>query len=64
MYDATRTVVDLMRLRHRFGEPMAYGALQRYLGRRDARPAELLRLAEALGVFGPVRRALDIALAG
>ena len=64
IYDAPRTVVDLMRLRHRFGEPVAYGALQRYLRRRDARPAELLRLAEALDVFGPVRLALDVATAG
>lgn len=59
IYDPPRTVVDLMRLRHRFGEPVAYGALQGYLRRRDARPAELLRVAEALGVFGPVRRALE-----
>ena len=63
IYDPPRTVVDLMRLRHRFGEPAALGALHRYLRRRDARPAELLRIAAALRVYGPVRRAVDIASA-
>ncbi|HEY9483950.1 MAG TPA: type IV toxin-antitoxin system AbiEi family antitoxin [Micromonosporaceae bacterium] len=64
IYDPARTVVDLMRLRGRFGEPLAHAALQRYVRRRDARPAELLRLAAALDVLGPVRRALDVAMAG
>jgi hypothetical protein len=63
IYDPRRTVIDLMRLRGRFGEPLAYAALQRYLRRHDARPAELLDLASELGVHGPVRRALDVALA-
>ncbi len=63
IYDPTRTVVDLMRLRHRFGEPLAYSALRRYLGRKDARPAQLLSYAETLGVFGPMRVALDVATA-
>lgn len=64
IYDPGRTVVDLMRLRHRIGEPLAHGALHRYLRRSDARPGELLRLAAALDVFGPVRLALDVASAG
>jgi predicted transcriptional regulator of viral defense system len=64
IYDPPRTVVDLMRLRHRFGEPAALGALHRYLRRRDARPAELLRIGAALGVYGPLRRAVDVASAG
>jgi hypothetical protein len=63
IYAPARTVIDLMRLRGRFGEPLAHGALQRYLRRRDARPAELLRLAAELDVHGPVRRALDVAMA-
>jgi hypothetical protein len=63
IYTPARTVIDLMRLRGRFGEPLAHGALQRYLRRRDARPAELLRLAAELDVHGPVRRALDVAMA-
>jgi predicted transcriptional regulator of viral defense system len=64
IYDPARTVVDLMRLRDRFGDPLAYAALRRYLRRRDARPAQLLRLAEVFGVYGPVNTALDVAQAG
>lgn len=63
VYDPTRTVVDLMRLRGRLGEDLAYGALRRYLRLREARPGELLRLASALDVRGPMQRALDVALA-
>jgi hypothetical protein len=63
IYDAERTVVDLMRLRHRIGEPTALIALNRYLRRRDARPAELLKAAAALRVYGPVLQALDVASA-
>jgi hypothetical protein len=60
IYSAERTVVDLMRLRHRFGESLALGALQRYLRRRDTRPGELIGLARALDVLGPVQTALDV----
>jgi len=59
IYGPERTVVDLMRLRHRLGEPLAYEALRRYLRRRDAKPAVVLRLAARLDVDGPVRFALD-----
>jgi predicted transcriptional regulator of viral defense system len=61
VYDAARTVADLMRLRHRFGEPAAHIALNRYLSQPTARPALLLTYARALGIFGPMRTALDIA---
>lgn len=61
IYDAARTVTDLMRLRHRFGEPLAHAALHRYLAQPGSRPALLLSYARALGVFGPMRTALDIA---
>jgi hypothetical protein len=60
VYSAERAVVDLMRLRHRLGEPLALGALRRYLRRRGARPGELLSLARALDVLGPVRAAVDV----
>ena len=63
VYDAARTVVDLMRLRHRFGEPVAHSALRRYLATPGARPALLLKYAAALGVSGPVRSAVDVASA-
>ncbi|HEY3608813.1 MAG TPA: type IV toxin-antitoxin system AbiEi family antitoxin domain-containing protein [Pseudonocardiaceae bacterium] len=61
IYTAERTVIDLMRLRRRLGEPLALGALRRYLRRRQARPAELLGIARSLNVLGPVRTALDVA---
>lgn len=64
IYGPVRTVVDLMRLRYRFGEPVAHAALQRYARRADAHPAKLLELAKALGVYGPVRRAFDVVSAG
>lgn len=60
VYDAARTVVDLMRLRHRLGESTAHAALNRYMGGPNARPARLLEYARELGVLGPVRRALDV----
>lgn len=63
IYSAERTVIDLMRLRRRLGEPLALGALRRYLRRRQARPGELLSIARVLNVLGPVRTALDVASA-
>jgi hypothetical protein len=60
IYSATRTTVDLMRLRHRVGEPLALGALRRYLGSPTARRAELIEFARVLDVLGPVRGALDV----
>jgi AbiEi antitoxin C-terminal domain len=63
IYTPARTVIDLMRLRHRFGESLALAALQRYLRRREAAPAKLLHLASMFDVAGPVRRALDVATA-
>lgn len=63
VYDPARTVVDLIRLRHRFGEPVAYSALYRFLAKPGARPSFLLDYARELGAFGPMRVALDIASA-
>lgn len=60
VYSPERTVVDVMRLRHRLGESLAFGALRRYLRRGDARPSQLLAFARELGVFGPVRAAVDV----
>jgi hypothetical protein len=64
VYNPTRTITDLMRLRHRIGEPVALTALNRYLRRRDARPGELLRMASALDAYGPIKHAVDVASAG
>lgn len=60
VYTAARTVVDLMRFRHRIGQPLALGALRRYLISAGARPGLLLDLAQPLGVLGPVRAAVDV----
>ena len=40
VYDAARTVVDLMRLRHRLGEVVAHTAVNRAVSRGVARPAD------------------------
>ncbi len=64
VYDPARTVVDLFRLRHRFGEATANIALRNHLRSRAADPARLLSLADKLGVLGPVRTATDVVLAG
>ena len=63
VYDAARTVVDLMRFRKRLGEPIAHAALHRYLAASNSKPALLLEYAEALGTFGPMRAAFDVASA-
>lgn len=63
IYDSTRTVVDLMRFRTRLGEQIAHAALHRYLAAPAARPALLLDYAEELGIFGPMRAALDVVMA-
>lgn len=63
VYDPARTVVDLMRLRQRFGEPLAHAVLHRALESGAARPADIRSYAEALNVLGPVRLALGITLA-
>jgi hypothetical protein len=60
IYSPARTVVDLMRLRTRMGEPLAYIALRRYLARRDAGVGQLIDVARALDVLGPVRAAVDV----
>ncbi len=64
VYNPARTVADLMRLRHRIGEPQALAALHRYLRRQDSSPAELVQIAAVLGVEGPVLHAVDVASAG
>lgn len=60
VYSAARTVVDLMRLRRRIGEPLALGALRRHLAERGTSPGQLLELARVLDVLGPVRAAVDV----
>lgn len=60
IYSPGRTVVDLMRMRHKLGESVAHAAVRRYLSRRDARVADLMLYAKALDVLGPVRSVVDV----
>lgn len=60
VYSPARTVVDLMRLRHRIGEPIALVALRRHLSRPGARTGHLMELARVFDVLGPLRAALDV----
>jgi predicted transcriptional regulator of viral defense system len=60
IYSPERSVVDAMRLRRRVGSDVANGALRQYLSRPGASPANLLRLARALGTGGPMARALEV----
>ena len=60
IYSPSRTVVDLMRMRHKLGESVAHVAMRRYLSRNDARIADLMTYAKALDVLGPVRAVVDV----
>ncbi|MGH3912876.1 MAG: type IV toxin-antitoxin system AbiEi family antitoxin domain-containing protein [Pseudonocardiaceae bacterium] len=62
IYGAARSVVDVMRLRRRIGDPVALRALRRWVERRAGDPAELLGYARALDVEGPVRQAVEAVL--
>lgn len=62
VYDPARSVVDVMRLRHRFGEALALQALRRYLARSDSKPGVLVSYARQLRVEGPVSKAVDVVL--
>lgn len=62
IYGAARSVVDVMRQRHRIGDPVALRALRRWVERRAGDPAELLDYARALDVEGPVRQAVEAVL--
>jgi hypothetical protein len=60
IYSPGRTVVDLIRMRHKLGESVAHVAMRRYLSRRAARIADLMTYAKALDVLGPVRAVVDV----
>lgn len=60
IYDQARTVVDLIRLRHRFGDPLAYSALNRYLAKPDGHRRPLVSYARQLGAERSVISALDV----
>jgi hypothetical protein len=63
LYSAERSLVDIIRLRHREGSDVAWEALRRWLRRKGAKPAALLAMAKHFhGAELAVRRALEIAL--
>lgn len=63
VYNAERSIVDVIRLRHREGTDVAWEALRRWLGRPDSRPAALLETARHFDrAERPVREALEVLL--
>jgi hypothetical protein len=58
-----RSLVDMIRLRHREGSDIAWEALRRWLGRKGAKPAALIEMAKSFhGAESAVRNALEIVL--
>jgi hypothetical protein len=63
LYSPERSLVDMIRLRHREGSDIAWEALRRWLGRKGAKPAALIEMAKSLhGAERAVRNALEIVL--
>jgi predicted transcriptional regulator of viral defense system len=63
LYSAERSLVDVIRLRHREGADVAWGALRRWLRRRGAKPAMLIEMAKRFhGAERAVRSALEVVL--
>jgi predicted transcriptional regulator of viral defense system len=60
VYSPARTVVDLMRLRKRIGGSVAQIALRRYVASPGAQIGQLMDLARALDVLGPIRSGVDL----
>jgi hypothetical protein len=63
LYSPERTLVDMIRLRHREGSDIAWEALRRWLARKGAKPAALIEMAKSLhGAERAVRNVLEIVL--
>jgi len=63
LYSAERSLVDVIRLRHREGADVAWEALRRWLRRRGAKPTTLIEMAKHFhGADRAVRQALEIVL--
>ena len=63
LYSAGRTLVDVIRLRHREGADVAWEALRRWLRRRGNKPADLIKMAKRFhGAERAVRNALEVVL--
>jgi len=63
IYSAERSIVDVVRLRHREGSDIAWEALRRWLARPGRSPAQLIDLARKLPRAEPaLRQALEVLL--
>jgi len=63
IYSPERTLVDVIRLRHREGSDVAWQALRRWAARKGSKPARLLAMAKHFrGAEKAVRDALEIVL--
>lgn len=63
LYSAERSLIDVVRLRHREGADIAWEALRRWLRRKGARPAALIEMARSFhGAESAVHHALQIVL--
>lgn len=63
IYSAERSIIDVIRLRHREGSDMAWEALRRWLAQPGRSPAQLIELARRLPRAEPaLRHALEILL--
>ena len=63
IYSPERTLVDVIRLRHREGTDVAWEALRRWISRRGSKPAALLAMAQHFrGAEKAVRAALEVVL--
>jgi predicted transcriptional regulator of viral defense system len=63
LYSAERSLIDMIRLRHREGAEIAWEALRRWLRRKGARPAALIEMARSFhGAENALHHALEIVL--
>ena len=63
IYSPVRTLIDIVRLRHREGPDVTWQALRRWLARKGSQPATLLAMARQFhGAERAVRDALQIVL--
>jgi predicted transcriptional regulator of viral defense system len=63
LYSPVRTLVDVIRLRHREGSDVAWQALRRWLARKGSQPSALLSMSKQFhGAETAVRDALQVVL--
>lgn len=63
LYSPERTIIDMVRLRHREGAEVAWEAMRRWLRRRGSSPASLVEMARSFsGAETAIRKALEIVL--